>query len=190
VCGGLNISKEKIYAAVAEGGVNLFKLHDFALALQCSWVERTTLLQHDNWRYRLFNISSAGTFNISRCELSGLGPILKGICTNYIDFRERYGTVKNNFLTVPILDNTNFFYKQGRDHRNFDTAFFQVQEGTVPDRAVLDLKWADLCDNNGNFLAFEEMARGIRIDLGLEKMRMLANGYYNARKKFFMKRIR
>jgi hypothetical protein len=38
VCGGLNISNEKIYATVTDGGINLFKLHDFALALQCSWV--------------------------------------------------------------------------------------------------------------------------------------------------------
>jgi hypothetical protein len=114
VCGGLNISKEKMYAAVTEGGINLFKLHDFALSLQCSWVKRTIILQHDNWRYRLFNVSSAGIFNMSRDEISVFGPVLRGICMSYIKFRDSYGTVKNNFLTVPILDNVNFFYREGR----------------------------------------------------------------------------
>jgi hypothetical protein len=170
---------------VTEGGLNLFKLHDFALALQCSWVKRTVSLQHDNWRHRLFNISSAGIFNISRCEISGLGPVLKGICENYIDFRERYGTVKNNFLSVPIFDNKYFFYKQGRERMHYDATFFQVQEGTVPETAVLKLKWGDMCDNNGNLMATDDLAMGLGFELDLEKLRLLAKGYHSARKKYF-----
>jgi hypothetical protein len=188
VCGGLNISKEKIYSAVTEGGLNLFKLHDFALALQCSWVKRTVSLQHDNWRYRLFNISSVGIFNISRCEISGLGPVLKGICENYSDFREQYSTVKNNFLSVPIFDNKNFFYKQGRERMHYDATFFQVQEGSIPETAVLKLKWGDMCNITGNLMAIEDLAVRIGFGMDLEKLRMLAKGYHSARKKYFMEK--
>jgi hypothetical protein len=185
VCGGLNISKEKIYALVTEGGINLFKLHDFALSLQCSWVKRTIILQHDNWRYRLFNASSASIFNMSRDEISVFGPILRGICMSYIKFRDSYGTVKNNFLTVPILDNENFFYKEGRIRKNFDKEFFGIQEGMVPDPAILKLKWEDFCDANWNFLAYDDILERVHIDFDQERVRKLLNGFQNARKKLF-----
>jgi hypothetical protein len=106
---------------------------------------------------------------------------------SYIKFRDSYGTVKNNFLTVLILDNKNFFYKQGRVRKNFDSEFFQIPEGMVPDLAVLKLKWADFCDANWNFLAYEDILERVRIDLDRERVRKLSSGFQNARKKLFNK---
>jgi hypothetical protein len=55
----------------------------------------------------------------------------------------------------------------------------------VPDPAILNLKWEDLCDANWNFLQFEYILDRVRIDLDRDRMRKLLNGFQNARKKLF-----
>jgi hypothetical protein len=67
----------------------------------------------------------------------------------------------------------------------YDATFFQVQEGSIPETAVLELKWGDMCDITGNFMAIEDLAVRVGIGMDLEKLRMLAKGYHNARKKYF-----
>jgi hypothetical protein len=113
VTSGLNISKDKIYSAVDKGGINLFNLADFAMCLQAFWIKRASDLTHDNWHRQLINLNPLGVGAITTPDTLDCGPILKGILTNFIAFRNAYGTAHNNFIAVPILYNDNFSLKRG-----------------------------------------------------------------------------
>jgi hypothetical protein len=75
---------------------------------------------HDNWRRKIAELSNGSPFNIAALTDDSAGPELTGIIKNFVTFRNRYGTVGNNYMTVPIFGNDFFFYKEEREKRNFD----------------------------------------------------------------------
>jgi hypothetical protein len=50
VLNGLNIGSDRIYSPVKNGGLGLFSLREFIMALQCSWIKRCFLSINDNWK--------------------------------------------------------------------------------------------------------------------------------------------
>jgi hypothetical protein len=121
----LNVSQQKIYQDPDQGGLGLFKLSDVMTALQCAWFKRITLLRHDNWRNTLFNVCESGPMFIQERDTATLGPLLQGISRSLISFREYFGLVGNNFLSVPILNNRYFTFRKGNNEESiFDWDFF------------------------------------------------------------------
>jgi hypothetical protein len=106
---GLNISKEKIYSKIADGGLNLYRLHDFVITLQSYWIKRILTHRHDNWRNSVLFSGEHDLFYINEKDILNFGPVLTGICESFMSFRNRFGTVGNNFIHVPILNNPYFF---------------------------------------------------------------------------------
>jgi hypothetical protein len=143
---GLNISKDKIYSAVDKGGINLFNLADFAMCLQAFWIKRASDLTHDNWRRQLINLNPLGVNTITTPDTLDCGPILKGILTNFIAFRNTYGTTYNNFIAVPVLYNDNFSFKRRGEQFLLTRSFFFNDNGAESKR--LDaLTWSMLTNN-------------------------------------------
>jgi hypothetical protein len=106
---GLNISKEKIYCKIADGGLNLVRLQDFVITLQSYWIKRILIHWHDNWRNSVHFSGESDLYYINEQDISNFGPVLTGICRSFMTFRNRFGTVGNNFIHVPILNNPYFF---------------------------------------------------------------------------------
>jgi hypothetical protein len=182
---GLNISKEKIYSSIQNGGLNLFKLEDFASALHCAWIKRVLTLQHDNWRNVLFSISANGIFYVQEYDTDNLGPVLKGICSSFIRFRNVFGTVGNNFLRIPMLNNPYFFYKQNRQCENFNLAFFEGVGRAGGQKQLEVLSWSDFINDNYTFRSREEITAATGLVFDPEKYEQLKKGYKNATKNFF-----
>jgi hypothetical protein len=182
VTGGLNISKDKIYSAVDKGGINLFNLADFAMCLQAFWIKRASKLTHDNWRRQLINLNPAGVTAITTPDTVNCGPILKGILTNFIAFRNAYGTAYNNFIAVPVLYNNNFFFKRGGEQFLLTREFF-FDNGAESKR--LDALTWSMLTNNYVFFGFRKTNNALGLNLSYEKYIILKAVYESARKKFF-----
>jgi Reverse transcriptase (RNA-dependent DNA polymerase) len=148
---GTNVSKERIYAKISFGGLNLFKLKDFVVTLQSYWIKRTLLYQHDNWRNSIYFASNVSLLYIQEQDLSSFGHVLAGICRSFISFRNRFGTVGNNFLQVPVLNNPYFFFKENRGKKLLDDNFF-VHIGMLPGHKEINtITWRDLINDDLHF---------------------------------------
>jgi hypothetical protein len=64
---------------------------------------------------------------------------------NFISFREAFGTVANNFMKVPIVNNKKFMYTIGGEKLFFSQEFF-LGEGNVQIN-IRDLMWENLTAN-------------------------------------------
>jgi hypothetical protein len=181
---GFNISKNKIFANTGEGGLGLFKLATFSCTLQSYWFKRVAERAHDNWRLKILELSAGNPYLITEKNLELCGPVLKGIIKNDISFRNIYGTVGNNFITVPILNNTNFFYSVNRERRTFVPEFF----GDACDYAVLsNLTWAELTENY-IFRSRRDINGNLGIILNADQYDKLRSSYANAHRKYYSAR--
>jgi hypothetical protein len=143
---GLNISKEKIYGNVSDGGLQLFKLSEFVTTLQSYWIKRIMHLQHDNWRNQVFFDSANGMFYLQDSDLTTFGEVLTGICKNFIRFRNDFGAVGNNY--VPVLNNPYFSYKVHRVKGILDDNFFAPIAKLQGHKSLATLTWDDFLDVN------------------------------------------
>jgi hypothetical protein len=92
------------------GGLGLFRLKDFQVALQCSWIKRTNELKHDNWRNEINNCCEHGILFVQETDAEPLGSLLQALIFSFIRFRECFTTAENNYLQVPILGNKSFMF--------------------------------------------------------------------------------
>jgi hypothetical protein len=76
---GQNISKKRLYLAPDRGGLGLFKIRDFQIALQCSWVKRVMDVKHDNWRNSINECCMHGILFVQETDAEPLSSLLKGI---------------------------------------------------------------------------------------------------------------
>jgi hypothetical protein len=146
----MNVSKEKCYLDPKFGGLGLFNPGIFFRALKCSWVKRCLLLKHDNWRRLLYAESgSAGLCYVQETDAAKFGPILRNILESFIFFRDCYGSVYNNFLMIPILNNKKFFFKLDGEQQVLDKVFMNNNFNALDDNRMRTLCWADLRDGTG-----------------------------------------
>jgi hypothetical protein len=177
---GLNIAKDKIYADTGTGGLGLFKLSDFACTLQSYWIKRVLSRAHDNWRRKIIFKSAGNPCFISADNLEWAGPTLAGIVKNFVNFRNQYGTVGNNFMLVPIVNNIFFYYRENRAKLIFDKNFFL---GAANNTRISVLTWSCLTFNN-NFKSRQELERdGIR--LSADQHAKLKCGFRAAKTTFY-----
>jgi hypothetical protein len=112
--GTLRVAKQKLYLPPKEVGLGLINLHDFLIALQCSWVKRVTQHWGDNWRYDLNKkcygnpiLAGRSTFTIQE------NPVLSTICTSFGKFKAAFYSIGNNFKKALIFKNP--YFRRGRD---------------------------------------------------------------------------
>jgi hypothetical protein len=185
VTSGINISKEKIYGSIESGGLNLFKLDVFSMTMQVSWIKRAMDLQHDNWRSLLRGLNPLGLCSVTRFDSARCGPVLKGIVDNFINFRTSYGTVRNNFLAVPILYNDHFFFYRNREKTKFTYDFFSNPGGDAVQNHVLDdLTW-DRISHNAILNSRENINNNLNLQLGVDSYNDLRAAFERAKKKIF-----
>jgi hypothetical protein len=154
---GFSLSADKIYSPVKAGGLGMFKLGDFIVSLQCSWIKRCAQSCNDNWKYRLANLSGGDVSMLSNDNITrnAVGNTLSCLVNSYSHFKSKYATLGNNYLTVPIYCNPAFGYDRG-NRKKLDDEFFGIAHpGPYRDR-VLKLTWDSLVIN-GIFLTKPEL---------------------------------
>jgi hypothetical protein len=178
---GINIAKDKTYADTGTGGLGLFKLSEFAGTLQSYWFKRVLSRAHDNWRRKIVIKSFGNPCFISADNLDWAGPTLAGIIKNFVKFRNQYGTVGNNFVLVPIVNNTTFFYRVNRAKRVFDNNFFL---GAANHSRINALTWSCLTYNNV-FKSRQEIERDVGVRLPADQHAKLKSGFRAAKSTFY-----
>jgi hypothetical protein len=165
---------------VCQGGLGLFRIAEFTLTLQCSWIKRAMTLQHDNWRNDFNICNEKGILFIQDENLQNFGPVMRGIGSNFIKFRNLFGTVGNNFLNVPILNNQFFFPKE----RALDDEFFRMHCIFRGNLNKYTLCWANL-SNNGQFFSRDQIRDITAIEITPEGYLLLKKAFLLSFKKFF-----
>jgi hypothetical protein len=181
VTGGMNIGKEKLYRDPAEGGLGMFKSDIFFKALKVSWIRRCLLLTHDNWRRKVFSLPDPGVPFIQEADIINFGPLLSGILTALISFRNAYGTYHNNYLTVPILNNNFFFINNGRMHKYLDTDNFRNIFPGLGEAAMRKLCWKDLA-GTGNLQSINQLSEKLGFQLTAQNYRILEGAFKTIKK--------
>jgi hypothetical protein len=120
VTGGLNIGRERIYQTVREG---LFDLKKFIMGLQCSWIGRAVKNAHDNWSYQIMHSKNEPLLTLCKDDINNFGTALKNILSSFLAFRNSYTTYGNNYVSIPIFNNTCFRIRNN-EAGIFDQAFF------------------------------------------------------------------
>jgi hypothetical protein len=107
VSSGMNIAKNRFYADPENGGLGLFNPEEFFTALKCTWIKRAHSLCHDNWRRLILNAAQNNNVClIQELDTEDMGTLCKGIVKSFIKVRNAFGTLDNNFATVPIFNNS------------------------------------------------------------------------------------
>jgi hypothetical protein len=137
---GMNLSVEKLYQSPRMGGLGMFKPTLFFKSLTCTWIKRCNALTHDNWRRVLLDSSGDdGISYIQNSDVEGLGPILTNMVSNFVIFRNSFGTIRNNFLLTPVLNNSFFSLRKTASGKhwmmNFLTIFYPT---TARDEGLSD----------------------------------------------------
>ena len=115
---GLSLSKKRVYMAVSEGCLGLFKLENFISALQCSWIRRAKI-ENDNWKATLKKLGDGDVLNVKYDENLGLG--LGNICKSFCRLKEAFYAYGNNFLFDKLYCNARY---KIRDNALLDYNFF------------------------------------------------------------------
>jgi hypothetical protein len=181
---GFNLSKDKLYQDPDLGGLGFFEPRSFFRSLNCSWIKRCSDLTHDIWRRIL--IDCAGNDSICYIQkncVSERGPILKNIVDSFVLFRNAFGTIRNNYLFCPLLNNSCFSFKIGGDKRILDDEFFNNNlPNLVPNRKTLC--FSDFTDAAGNTKSINQLRTQIDRTITADCARIIRSCMINIKKKF------
>jgi hypothetical protein len=181
---GFNLSKDKLYQDPDLGGLGLFEPRSFFRSLNCSWIKRCSDLTHDIWRRVL--IECAGNDSIcyiQKNDVSERGPILKNIVDSFVLFRNTFGTIRNNYLFCPVLNNSCFSFKIGGEKTFLDDEFFN---NNMPN-LVLNRKtlcYNDFTDAAGNVKSINQLRTQIDRNISADCVRIIRSCMTNIKKLF------
>ena len=176
---GFQIAKKRLYTPTSEGGIGLFNLKTFLIALQSTMVKRAFDCCNDSWKFDIVCGSEHCFSNVGENQ-TNLGKTLCGITKSFRTFAEDFAKVANNYLHIPILNSPLFNYSN-TEGDIFDRAFF----GENCEIAILKkLTWDKLTENN-TFCTLTEARQKIVIDITPEMYGKLKIGWNRANKKFF-----
>jgi hypothetical protein len=181
----LNVSKDKCYLPPRDGGLGLFKPSIFFKALNCTWIKRCLKLSHDNWRRILHNASEpTDLIYIQLNDAAPLGPILRRLVESYIDLRNMYGTINNNFNVTPILNNKFFWYGYDGNKHFIDNQFFSLFYPNIGEEWKRKLCWTDITNlATGNLLSINQLNTSLGdSDRAVEGYRHLNAAFKKAKK--------
>jgi hypothetical protein len=181
VLGKEQIARERIYLPVRSGGIGMIDLRTFLTAQKAGWVKKALASTNDTWKYEI-NIE---TNNFNRWDPEQISLELnKNIIAAALEIRIAYTKINNNFLTVPILNNTNFGTGRGRQ-RKFDTEFFTTNLNFW-DYRTANITWSDLITNSLNFKSHDEINVQLGHQITLATYTQLKSGYEIAKKRFYV----
>jgi hypothetical protein len=184
VLGSLNIAKDRIYRETSMGGLGLFDLVNFIAALQCTWIKRCAQSINDNWRYRVALLGNGDPLLIANDSKSKnlCGRVLNNILNCYELFKCKYAQVDNNYMVVPIYNNTAFGYGRGLTQQ-LDDEFFECIGNTALRNTVLGITWNDITTNEQLFTR-EQLSVLRSINLSAHKYNLLKNAYQIATRRY------
>jgi hypothetical protein len=145
---GFSLSADKIYSPVKVGGLGMFKLSDFIVSLQCSWIKRCAQSCNDNWKHTLVNLSGGDVTLLPNDNITknAVGCTLTNLVDSYSRFKSKFTVLGNNYLTVPIYCNSAFGYDRG-NRIKLDAEFFGIAFPVQYRDRVLKLTWSSLTVN-------------------------------------------
>jgi hypothetical protein len=151
--------------------------------LQCAWVRRALLHDHDNWSSKLTKLNKDFELTLTERDITNFGPVLGGILRNFLKFRDSLIEYKNNYVHVPILNNKKFIVKRG-EAGIFDDNFFETFAPGIDVNTRSTLTWHKCTDGNKEFLGREALNDNIGTRLDFRSYVRLKSGYANAKRKF------
>jgi hypothetical protein len=180
---GWNIGHKRIWLDVEDGGLGLASIYDIVTGLQCAWVRRALLHDHDNWSSKLTKLNKDFELTLTERDITNFGPVLGGILRNFLKFRDSLIEYKNNYVHVPILNNKKFIVKRG-EAGIFDDNFFETFAPGIDVNTRSTLTWHKCTDGNKEFLGREALNDNIGTRLDFRSYVRLKSGYANAKRKF------
>jgi len=180
---GYNISADRIYKNVANGGIGLFNLRNFVTALQVSWIKRASMNTNDNWKGTLTELSNGNVFELCFRNLEPrLGLALNNIVESFLKFKTRFRTYGNNYLGEVIFDSDLFGTGRGQINK-FDDLFFGEELMNTHGDRIRNLKYSELMVN-GALVGFDEFEfiSGFRVNR--QKYSALKNALERAKRKY------
>jgi hypothetical protein len=124
---------------------------------------------------------------VQKDDILEFGPIISGILKSVTTLRSAFGTVHNNFLMVPVLNNTNFFFRSNGTHNShFNELFFSAMIPNLTVEQMKTLCWNDFVDT-GNFKSINQLQRkyGPNILIPRDRCNDALSGFKAAKKKFW-----
>ena len=124
---GFQIAKKRLYIPTSEGGIGLFNLKTFLIALQLTMVKHAFdccngTHSNDNWKFDIV-CGTEQCFSSVGENQTNFGKTLCGIAKSFRTFVEDFAKVANNYLHTPIL-NSQLFNYSNTEGDIFDQAFF------------------------------------------------------------------
>ncbi len=165
VSGSLNLGKERLFSKPEAGGVGLFDIKNYIIAIQVSWIKKATASSRDNWRVDLHNLSHGNPLTLSPTDIQQQQhPILHCIANSFQTFRKHFSMDCNNYKKSYILNNP-IFSRGPRDDRLLDTRFFR-QNPPIDGRILAKTRFCDIMQNEG-IKPLHEIIEQLQINLNL-----------------------
>ena len=177
---GFSIAKKRLYTKTDEGGLGLFDLKEFIIALQCTWVKKAFNCCNDNWKYDLICGAENSVYNIG-AQNNEIGTILNGLSNSFQIFAEDFAKVGNNYLHTPLL-NCNIFGYGRRGENHFDENFFVREDVEISD-TLKKITW-HMITENGEFNNLNTLSANLGFAVTPVIHNNLKNGWKIANKKF------
>jgi hypothetical protein len=115
--------------------------------------------------------------------VSERGPILKNIVNSYVLFRNAFGTIRNNYLFCPLLNNSCFSFKIGGEKTFLDDEFFNNNmPNLVANRKTIC--YNDFTDAAGNVKSINQLRAQIDRDISADCVRIIRSCMTNIKKLF------
>jgi hypothetical protein len=125
VKGKCNISRERLYQNINQGGLGLIDISAFINSQQVLWIKRLLAEASDNWREDVWNIIYGNPLilhpNLVNKEMH---PIIFSIAESFVVFKKTFFELNDNYKKMPIVFNPLLNPTPG-DVRPFDLSLFR-----------------------------------------------------------------
>jgi len=148
------VASDRLFLDTAHGGLGLFDVKSYVIALQSSWVKSAFNRSHDNWSYNLLSRTSGNPLVLGPALADPqVDPILHNISNSWAETVKNFSLVKSNLLYAYVVNNKAITDNDGRV-----ITFAALTQGNVAPVDAAQLKVSDLYRNNapvlyGNFCA-------------------------------------
>ena len=106
VRGNLNISKNRIYTEIKNGGLGLCNINDFLDSQKCGWL---TLVKNNNEKWKgILHTKCSGDIHSAISDDFQNTIIIRELTKALERLRERHVKINSNFMLAPIFNNNYF----------------------------------------------------------------------------------
>jgi len=164
VKGRLNISREKIFKNVEQGGLGLPGIGEFIAGLQCNWVRRADFATCDSWRHTIRSLSEGDCKRIGLSQVSKVeNPLIYNIAESWSLFLRGFYTFDNNHRKMSLINNP--VLVRGRDDDRMLNMNFFRQNPPIELREITSIRYEDLVTIEGRIRPYPQF--NVRTDITL-----------------------